>query len=83
MGDSRAMIHIRAYDTDEQVMMCGMRQLADGHRWTDSEYQTNCPTCLSLIPKHGYRLSDLSGNAADMGTPAYENWLRLSESWGY
>lgn len=68
------------------LMACGMRQLADGHGYADGPaaiLHVNCPTCLPMCDQLGTPISELTGDARQRGTDAYERFVAIGESWGY
>jgi hypothetical protein len=71
------------------LMACGMRQLAEGHKYVDDTaaacLHVNCPTCLPECEQLGTPISQLTGDPRMVGHPsgAYERFVAISESWGY
>lgn len=86
------MIHIRTDDSDlnsERKFRCGIGPaLPEGDKWVgQNEYglhgMVDCPACGG--GQLGIPASRLNGNAMKRheDPEAWDNWVRLSESWGH
>lgn len=82
------MIHIRIDDEDLNInrrFACGIGpDLPEGDTYffasEAASARADCPGCNPNPRKLGTPLSEIS---TQPGTKGYENWLRISESWGH
>lgn len=85
------MIHIRIDDSElnaDAVMACGisladLRSAGDKYFWSSesaADRLADCPKCNPHRRQLGTPISQLSGRP---GHPGYEEFCRISNSWGY